>query len=271
MDERHAEVSGLRVRWLESGEGRPVVLVHGIPTSAELWRHVMPQVGGARCLAWEMVGYGGSIRAGGRHDISVGAQADYLHAWMRDLGLERAVLVGHDLGGGVVHILAVRHPDACAGVVLVNSIGYDSWPIPSVRMMQKGSRLLERLPLVGFRGVFTSFVRRGHDDRVCADEAMQTHWPHYARGGGAAAFARQIRSLDVGDTLAVADGLRNLNVPARVVWGTADRFQKIEYGERFARDLRTSVTRIPGGKHFVPEDHADAVAEAVNDVVARAV
>jgi pimeloyl-ACP methyl ester carboxylesterase len=45
----------------------------------------------------------------------------------------RAVLVGHDLGGGVAQIAAVRAPGRCAGLVLANSIGYDSWPIPSVR------------------------------------------------------------------------------------------------------------------------------------------
>jgi pimeloyl-ACP methyl ester carboxylesterase len=51
--ERHADVGGVPMRWLESGTGHPVVLVHGIPTSPELWRHVLPRVEGARLLAWE--------------------------------------------------------------------------------------------------------------------------------------------------------------------------------------------------------------------------
>ena len=53
MDERHATVNGIEMRWLERGAGTPVVLVHGIPTSPELWRHVMPRLR-ARALAWEM-------------------------------------------------------------------------------------------------------------------------------------------------------------------------------------------------------------------------
>lgn len=49
------------MRWEEEGEGTPVVILHGIPTSPRLWRHVVPLVassdgGNARCLAWEMVG-----------------------------------------------------------------------------------------------------------------------------------------------------------------------------------------------------------------------
>lgn len=44
-------------------------------------------------------------------------------------------------------------------------------------------------------------------------------------------------------------------LPARVVWGAADQFQKLHYGERLARDLDAPLRRIDGGKHFTPEDH----------------
>jgi pimeloyl-ACP methyl ester carboxylesterase len=56
VEERQATVRGVPVRWTEAGEGFPVVLVHGIPTSPVLWRRVLPQVRGGRCLAVEMVG-----------------------------------------------------------------------------------------------------------------------------------------------------------------------------------------------------------------------
>jgi pimeloyl-ACP methyl ester carboxylesterase len=93
-----------------------------------------------------MTGYGESIPAGQGRDISVGAQADRLLAWLDHLGLDRAILVGHDLGGGVVHIGAVRRPEVCAGLLLTNCIGYDSWPIPSVKAMAAASPVLGRLP-----------------------------------------------------------------------------------------------------------------------------
>ena len=60
MESKFVEADGVRMRWEETGEGLPVVFVHGIPTSPRLWRHVMPRVKG-RALAWEMVGYGASI------------------------------------------------------------------------------------------------------------------------------------------------------------------------------------------------------------------
>ncbi len=258
---------GLLMRWEEAGEGPPVVFVHGIPTCPALWRHVIPRIRRGHCRAWEMVGYGGSIPAGRERDISIARQAEYLAAWMRELGIRKAVLVGHDLGGGVAQILAVNHPELVAGLVLMNAICYDSWPIPSVKMMRAAGGLVTRLPDPAFRQVIRTFLARGHETTAQAKEAFSEHWPHYEAADGAAAFVRQVRALDVSDTLAVADRIRELKVPARIVWGAADQFQKIKYGERLSRDLRAPLDRIEGGKHFVPEDHPERVAAAVNAVV----
>jgi len=96
------------------------------------------------------------------------------------------------------------------------------------------------------------------------------HYLPYARYGGGAAMARQVAALDVADTLAVQGALPGLQVPARVVWGTADQFQKLAYGERFARDLGTRVRRIEGGRHFTPEDSPGLLAGSISDLVAEA-
>ncbi len=267
MATRWTDVGGIRMAWVEEGEGFPVVLVHGIPTSPSLWRRVLPRLGGARCLAWEMVGYGGSHARGRDRDISVAKQADYLAAFLDSLGISRAVLAGHDLGGGVAQILAVRRPELCAGLVLTNAIGYDSWPIPSVKAMRAAGDVIRRLPPAALKPMLSVLFVRGHETLAAAAEAMRRHWPHYAGEDGPAALVRQIDALRVEDTLAVADDLKRLRVPARIVWGAADRFQKVEYGERFARDLAAPLHRIPSGKHFTPEDHPQAVADAIQAVL----
>ncbi len=247
------------------------MFLHGIPTGPALWRHVLPQVSGAHRLAWEMVGYAGSIPEGAGRDISVARQAEHLLAWLRAIGIERAVLVGHDLGGGVAQIAAVQAPSRCAGLVLVNSIAYDSWPIPSVRAMRRAGGVVARLPSAALRGVLTAFIRLGHDRADVARESARVHFGPYAAHGGAAAFVRQVRSLRTADTVSVAGALPDLGVPARVVWGADDRFQKVHYGERLARDLGAPLVRIEGARHFVPEDHPEAVADAVAQVVETSV
>lgn len=270
MQERSASVKGLPHRWLEDGRGEPVVFVHGIPTSPLLWRHVIPLLPGRRTLASEMVGYGGSWSVDRGRDISLAAQAGYLIDWLDHLEVERVTLVGHDLGGGVAQIVASRRQDLLQGLVLTNSVCYDSWPIPSVKALRQMAPLVASTPPKLFRGIFSSFLRRGHDDQQVASESIAAHWRFYDHASGPASFVRQIRSLDVSDTLQISPLLPQLDVPTVIVWGAADRFQKIRYGERLATDLRGRLDVIPEGKHFVPEDHPDRIAAAVTSLTPTA-
>ncbi|MBW3651518.1 MAG: alpha/beta fold hydrolase [Actinobacteria bacterium] len=275
MSVHSTTVDGITMRWEEEGvagaDGQvPVVFVHGIPTSPRLWRHVLPLVRGRR-LAWEMVGYGESIPEGAARDLSLARQADYLMAWLRAVGAWPAVLVGHDLGGGVAQIVAVREFTACAGLVLVDSVSYDSWPILPVKALRAAGALTRRLPGSMFRrAVLGPLMALGHDDRERARESLGAHWQPYRHHGGAAAFLRQARALHATDTLAVAPYLGQVNVPARVLWGSADPFQRLRYGQRLARDLDAPLVTLEGARHFVPEDRPEAVAAAVEEVAAEA-
>jgi len=85
----HAVIDGIRMAWVEQGEGAPVILLHGIPTSPDLWRKVMPRPKGVRALAWEMVGYGQSIPEGVGRNISVARRTEYLAA-LRSLRSRRS-------------------------------------------------------------------------------------------------------------------------------------------------------------------------------------
>jgi pimeloyl-ACP methyl ester carboxylesterase len=262
-----AEVLGIKMRWLEQGTGVPVVMLHGVPTSPELWREVMPRVEGARCLAWELVGHGQSIPQGRGRDISLAAQADYLAAWIDHLGLSPVILAGHDLGGGVAQLAAASYPGMCAGLFLTNSVGYGNWPVPSVRALQATRAAMRFMPAAAFKQFLRSFFLRGHVTWPAAEDSLGQHWPHYALNGGASAFARQVKALRKRDTLAVADDLPGLAIPARVAWGADDVFLKIKYGERFARDLAAPLRRIEGGKHFTPVDFPEVLAEEINALV----
>lgn len=143
LDERSEVIDGIQMHWLEHGRDTRVVLIHGIPTSPWLWRKVIPRSRDAKVYAWE-IGYGDSIGEGEGRDISVAQQADYLVSWMRHVGVGKAVLAGHGLGGGVVQIAAARHPELCSGFFLVNAICYDSWPIATVKAVRAMRQAVER-------------------------------------------------------------------------------------------------------------------------------
>lgn len=262
MQSHHLDHDGLVLRWEQHGDGggTPVVLLHGIPTSPALWREVAAQLPDDRVLTFELVGYGDSIPQGEDRDLSLGAQADYVAAWLDRLGIASAVVGGHDLGGGVAQILAVRRPDLVAGLLLTNAVCYDSWPIPAVRAMQPLSHRMHLLPDAMVRATLGQLLLRGHDTPSRAMQALDRHFRPYAEHGAGAALGRQIAALDAADTLAVADQLPGLRLPARVVWGTGDAFQKPRYGERLARDLGTRPVALAGAKHFTPENHPRELA-----------
>ncbi|NUR26928.1 MAG: haloalkane dehalogenase [Catenulispora sp.] len=104
----------------ELGTGRPIVFLHGNPTSSHLWRHVLPAVGAGRRLAPDLIGMGDS----GKPDLAYAFDdhARHLDAWIDALNLDDIVLVGHDWGGALAFDWAARHPGRVRGVAFMETI-----------------------------------------------------------------------------------------------------------------------------------------------------
>jgi len=267
MQTDRAMVAGMRMRWEVAGppDGQPIVLIHGFPTSPSVWRHVAPLLDGARCLAWEMVGYGDSIPEGHLLDLSVAAQAGYVLSWMKEVEVSRPLLVGHDIGGGVAQIVAAR--EKCAGLVLVDSVAYDNWPTPPIRSMRRMGGSFQRLPNRPVRRLFGRLIRKGHDDRTMARESIDVHWRPYGERDAAEVLSRQIRGFRSRDTLEVPGVLQRLRVPTWVVWGSKDPYLDRVTATRLAGDLGAPLRLVNGARHFLPEDHPDDVARAISEAM----
>ena len=113
---------GQRMRYRRCGDDGPVVvLLHGMAGSSATWSHVMPLLGRAcRVIAPDLLGHGESAKpvAG---DYSLGSYASGVRDLLVALGLERATVVGHSLGGGVALQFAYQFPERCERLVLVSS------------------------------------------------------------------------------------------------------------------------------------------------------
>jgi len=119
------DVDGARVRWMESGEGDPLVFLHGwgmtprayVPAVTPLTR------AGIRVVAPALPGFGGSD-APSLRSLGIDEYADRVAAFMDAIGLDKpAFVMGHSLGGGVGIRLAARRPDLVRSLTLVNSVG----------------------------------------------------------------------------------------------------------------------------------------------------
>lgn len=125
---------------VERGTGRPVVFLHGNPTSSYLWRNVVPHVvPGGRCLAPDLIGMGRSGKAqGGSYRFR--DHARYLDAWFDALALEDVVLVLHDWGSALGFDWARRHPGRVAGIAymeaIVRPLAWSEWPESARKIFQ---------------------------------------------------------------------------------------------------------------------------------------
>lgn len=131
-----AEVLGHRMAWVEHGEGRPIVLLHGNPTSSYLWRRVIPHLADrGRCIAPDLIGMGDSDKLAGTGDdrYRFVEHRRYLDALLDQLGVtEDVTLVVHDWGSGLGFDWANRHRDAVRAIAymeaIVRPVTWDEWP-----------------------------------------------------------------------------------------------------------------------------------------------
>ena len=121
--------------YAEHGDGDPIVLVHGNPTSSFLWREVIPPLSAkGRCIAPDLIGMGDSAKvAAGQGAYRFEDHAEYLDTFLDLLGVdEKVILVGHDWGGALLFDWGRRHPGAVRGVAymetIVTPLTWDDWP-----------------------------------------------------------------------------------------------------------------------------------------------
>ena len=117
---KFVEIDGNRIHYVETGEGRPIVFVHGLGAQLHQFRHTLfDRFGpGYRLIALDRPGSGYSVRARGATG-RLPEQAEIVRRFIERLGLERPLVVGHSLGGAITLTLAVEHPDAISGIALL--------------------------------------------------------------------------------------------------------------------------------------------------------
>src|SRR2546429_3460378 len=135
------QTCALPISYVDTGNGDPIVFLHGNPTSSYLWRNVIPHVAArGRCLAPDLVGMGESDKAPAGSYRFVD-HARYLDGWFDALRLDRSVtLVVHDWGSALGFHSARRHPERVRGIAymeaLVRPMTWQDWPEPARRIFQ---------------------------------------------------------------------------------------------------------------------------------------
>jgi haloalkane dehalogenase len=143
---RTAQVLGHSMAYVEAGTGRPIVLLHGNPTSSYLWRTVLPALAGlGRCVAPDLIGMGDSDKLGpdDPHRYTFARHREYLDALLEVLDVgQDVVLVLHDWGSALGFDWARRHPGQVRAIAYMEALvrpiaGWDEWPAAARSIFQR--------------------------------------------------------------------------------------------------------------------------------------
>jgi pimeloyl-ACP methyl ester carboxylesterase len=253
------------ISYVDEGRGEPMVLLHGIPTWGFLWSGLLPGLAMThRVLIPDMLGYGYSDRRDG-FERSIARQAEALDAWMDRLGVGDAVVVGHDIGGGVAQHLALRFPQRVSRLCLMNSICFDSWPIEL--MVQLGHPgVARRFSAQAVQRSLRSALKRAGFATAPPRGVLEGLLEPYATEVGKTSLVRDAAALDTNQTQELVPRLAYVGVPTRVIWGVDDTFQPVKWGERLAWEIPgAKLVRVEHARHFVMWDQPHAVMTALYD------
>jgi pimeloyl-ACP methyl ester carboxylesterase len=268
------DVGGSRLYYYAAGTrgaGDPVVLLHGFPTSSRLWHAVAPEfVPGHRLIIVDLPGFGRSDPpAPGA--TGCGAHAAAVRALLDDLGVSRAVIVGHGVGGGVAQAFAVQWPERTSALALVSSAGFGVRPRGMARLARALGPLARHTPPALLAGLVHGSVRRGFADVERSRLTLDTCLRHFTTTQGRDALASHLGAIGHCDTSTWSARLGELHMPAAVIWGADDPFYPVALGERLHRAISgATFTVIPGAAHFVPEDRPEPLRRALEQLLARA-
>lgn len=272
FESRYREIDGLRLAYLDEGEGSPVVFFHGEPTWSFLWRKVIPPVreAGYRCIAPDYAGFGRSDKPTDLDWYTYDRHFELMARLLEELDVRDATAVVHDWGGPIGLRLAVEHPQRFSRLVIM-----DTGPFTGQQRMSDNwlrfrdfVRRNEDLPV--------GFLVRGGCARDPGDEAIAAYeapYPNPESKAGARAFPlilpTEPDAPGAAEGRRVAESLRDDDRPALVLWADSDPVLPFSFGERVSSQLGYPPPRpIENAGHFLQEDAGAEIGGTVAEWLA---
>jgi pimeloyl-ACP methyl ester carboxylesterase len=273
FDEWEIELHGHRVIYRIAGDGPPVVLIHGMVNSSRHWERVALQLADRyTVVAPDLIGHGDSAAV--RGDYSLGAHACSIRDLLTTIGIDRATVVGHSLGGGIAMQFFYQFPQRVERLALVSSggLGHDVSP------MLRGAALpgaaagiwlvANRRVRAAVEGAADRMVARGSRKAVYLQAIARAMRP-LEESVARRAFLQTLRSvIDVrGQHVSAIDRLYLLGeLPTLIVWGERDNTIPMSHGLA-AHELipNSRFVTLPKAAHFPNLEDPDGLAAALLD------
>ncbi len=254
-------LSGLQIRYTESGQGSPVLLIHSLGASTVTWRdNIRPLAERHRVFAIDLPGHGDSDKP----DISYDAPSmvNLIAEFVSALGLEKVALVGNSIGGGLCLLTALERPQIVSRLVLISSGGLGR----NIGMFLRFASIpwLGRILASRPRGSARAILPIVFHDKSFATEDLINELDRAATlpGAGNAHLritANYISLFGVRRRYIFTRRLKELQMPVIIFWGAGDRIIPVRHAHRAARSLPRADLHIFGNSGHWP--HMERAAD----------
>lgn len=270
------EADGGKIAYVDEGQGSIILLLHGFPTSSWLFRNVIPILveNKFRVIAPDLLGFGSSEKPADPTLYSPDKQAQRILALMQSLNIDTWTQVCHDLGGTWTWEMIDLEPEHIQNLVITNTTAYqDGWnppasldmmatPIGVILLALLGSKLLG--PRLG-KSMFDDFV--GHPENLLPRDGEGYWLPLHEGATRTMRYLAQSKKTLPNHFLRYQAALRDLDIPAMLIWGKSDQALDCEVMTgQFARDLNIPNEHIhifEDAKHFLWEDYPREIARLI--------
>jgi pimeloyl-ACP methyl ester carboxylesterase len=253
---------GRTVRYGVSGDGSPVVVVHGTPWSSFNLRHLIKALSqDFTVYYYDLIGYGQSDKSLG--DVSLGIQNQVLDHLLNHWRLEIPAIIGHDFGGTTVlrtHLISGRDFDK---IVLIDPVAVSPWGSPFFQHVTAHEAAFAGVPDYIHEAIVRAYVKtaafKSIDDAIL--DMIVLPW---TEPDGKAAFYRQIAQANSGYTDEVQSLYAQISRPVLILWGREDTWIPLERGEVLHGMIPGSLLHvIPDAGHLVIEEQPDQLVKMI--------
>lgn len=247
---RDVNVYGQYIHYAETGNGPPIVLLHGLWGGLNEWEPIIePLAENHRVIVMDFIGFHNSDKPDVHYHNALLAQ--FLAGFIEALELSDVILMGHAMGANTATYTAFHHPENIAGLILVDGAGYRSPDRDLSQPLSEGMIRFRRVAtgssLATTRGLLE---RRVYNPNDVTDEWVENAFRMWVNS--AAAIGDML--LEGGDL--TEEEMRQIKLPTLVVWGAEDKVFSPGNAERLSNDIEGSVVRIIDRAGHLPQVEA---------------
>jgi pimeloyl-ACP methyl ester carboxylesterase len=255
---------GKRVRLARLGSGKPVILLHGYPDNLQIWSELAPRLAKQfEVFVFDWPGMGQSETwTGGATPFDM---AKRLLALMDAWGLQRAAVVGHDMGGQPALALAAQHPERVSHLVVMNSLAIwdekTSWEISLLRRFGWNRLLLERVPGAVFFRALRTFLPRGYR---LPEELRKDLWECF-RQAEVRKFVVRMCAGYQGTLPKLKELYPTIKTPALFLWAGRDKHFPVAHARQMGELVpNAQVQEIAEAEHWMALYLAEQVSARIS-------